>query len=165
MVVLGIDPGLANTGYGVVRGAGSRIEALAWGTITTPAKQPVEQRLLTLNQGLAAVIAEHAIEGAALESFFVHPVSTTAMGMAAARGALLVACAQAGIAVTEYTPNQIKQSVTGNGRADKDQVRAMVTRLTKAVADTDHAADALAAAICHASAGPLQAAIGVRRGR
>ena len=75
------------------------------------------------------------------------------------------ACAQAGIAVTEYTPNQIKQSVTGNGRADKDQVRAMVTRLTRAVADTDHAADALAAAICHASAGPLQAAIGVRRGR
>ena len=165
MVVLGIDPGLANTGYGVVRGSGSRIEALAWGTITTPPKQAVEQRLLTLNQGLAAVIAEHDIEGAALESFFVHPVSVTAMGMAAARGALLVACAQGGIAVTEYTPNQIKQSVTGNGRADKDQVRAMVTRLTRAEADTDHAADALAAAICHAAAGPLQAAIGVRRGR
>jgi crossover junction endodeoxyribonuclease RuvC len=67
--------------------------------------------------------------------------------------------------VTEYTPNQIKQSVTGNGRADKDQVRAMVTRLTKAETDTDHAADALAAAICHASAGPLQAAIGIRGGR
>jgi crossover junction endodeoxyribonuclease RuvC len=165
MVVLGIDPGLANTGYGVVRGAGSRIEALAWGTITTPAGQPQEQRLLALHDGLAAVIAAHEIDGAALESFFVHPVSTTAMGMAAARGALLVACAGAGLAVTEYTPNQIKQSVTGNGRADKQQVRAMVTRLTKADADTDHAADALAAAICHASAGPLQAAIGVRRGR
>ncbi len=165
MLVLGIDPGLANTGYGVVRRVGSRIEALAWGTIRTPARQPVEQRLLTLNEGLMAVLAEHPVDGAALESFFVHPVSTAAMGRAAARGALLVVCASAGIAVTEYTPNQIKQSVTGNGRADKYQVRAMVTRLTKAETDTDHAADALAAAICHASSGPLQAAIGIRGGR
>ncbi len=165
MVVLGIDPGLANTGYGVVRGTGSRIEALAWGTIRTKAGEPQEQRLLALCEGLAAVIAEHPVEGAALESFFVHPVSTTAMGMAAARGALLVACARSGVAVTEYTPNQIKQSVTGSGRAGKEQVRQMVVRLSGADPDTDHAADALAAAICHAAAGPLSAALGVRRRR
>ncbi len=165
MIVLGIDPGLANTGYGVVRGSGSRIEALAWGTIRTLPTQALEQRLLALHDGVAAVIAEHPVDGAALESFFVHPVSTSAMGMAAARGALLVACARAGVAVTEYTPHQVKQSVTGNGRAPKDQVRAMVVRLTRIEPDTDHAADALAAAICHAAGGPLQAAIGVRRGR
>lgn len=165
MIVLGIDPGLANTGYGVVRRAGSRMEALSSGTIRTAAGTPPEQRLLALHDGLAAVLGETPVDAAAIEAFFVHPVSTAAMGMAAARGALLVACAEAGLAVAEYSPNAIKQSVTGNGRAGKDQVRAMVARLTGVEAESDHAADALAAAICHASAGPLQAAIGVRRGR
>lgn len=162
MIVLGIDPGLANTGYGVVRGSGSRVEALAWGTLRTTPRQAVEARLLTLNEGLAAVLAEHSVDAAALESFFVHPVSTSAMGMAAARGALLVACARAGVGVTEYSPNSLKQAVTGNGRADKHQVRSMVSRITRVDPGTDHAADALAAAICHVSCGPLQAAIGAR---
>lgn len=165
MIVLGIDPGLANTGYGVVRRAGSRMEVLAHGTIRTKASTPTEDRLLALHDGLAAVIAEQDPEVAAIESFFVHPVSKAAMGMAAARGALLVSCAQAGLAVAEYTPTAIKQSISGNGRAGKDQVRAMVTRLTGVDADTDHSADAIAVAICHAAAGPLQAAIGVRERR
>ncbi|MSO44767.1 MAG: crossover junction endodeoxyribonuclease RuvC [Thermoleophilia bacterium] len=165
MTVLGIDPGLANTGYGVVRRAGARMEAVTWGTIRTTASTPIEIRLLALHDGLAAVLAANPVDSASIEAFFVHPVSTAAMGMAAARGALLVACAEAGIAVTEYSPNAIKQSVTGNGRADKQQVHAMVQRITGATAEGDHAADALAVAICHASAGPLQAAIGVRRGR
>lgn len=162
MIVLGIDPGLANTGYGVVRRAGSRMQVLAHGTLRTAASAPTEQRLLALHDGLVEVVHAHGPDAACIESFFVHPVSTAAMGMAAARGALLVACAQAGLSVAEYTPTAIKQGVTGNGRAGKDQVRAMVTRLTGVETRTDHAADAIAAAICHASAGPLQAAIGIR---
>ncbi|MGA0069417.1 MAG: crossover junction endodeoxyribonuclease RuvC, partial [Miltoncostaeaceae bacterium] len=97
MIALGIDPGLANTGYGVVRRAGSRMEVLAHGTIRTKAATPTEERLLALHDGLAVVIAEHRPEVAAIEGFFVHPVSKAAMGMAAARGALLVSCAQAGL--------------------------------------------------------------------
>lgn len=162
MIVLGIDPGLANTGYGVVRRAGSRMQVLAHGTLRTAPSTPTEQRLLALHDGLVEVVTTHGPEVACIESFFVHPVSNAAMGMAAARGALLVACAQAGLAVAEYTPTAIKQGVTGNGRAGKDQVRAMVARLTGVETGTDHAADAIAAAICHASAGPLQAAIGIR---
>ena len=165
MIVLGIDPGLANTGYGVVRRAGSRFEVLSHGTIRTKASTPTEERLLQLHDGLAAVIRATPVESASIESFFVHPVSKAAMGMAAARGALLVACAKAGLAVTEYTPTAIKQSISGNGRADKHQVRAMVSRITGVETDTDHSADAIAAAICHASAGPLQAAIGIRERR
>ncbi len=165
MIVLGIDPGLANTGYGVVRRAGSRMEVLDHGTLRTRPSTPTEERLLALHDGLAGVIAANDADVAAIEAFFVHPVSKAAMGMAAARGALLVACAHAGLTVAEYTPTAIKQAVTGNGRAGKDQMRAMVTRLTGIDADTDHSADAIAAAICHASAGPLQAAIGIRERR
>jgi crossover junction endodeoxyribonuclease RuvC len=165
VIVLGIDPGLANTGYGVVRRAGSRFEVLAHGTVRTKASTPTEERLLQLYEGLAAVLAATPVDAASIEAFFVHPVSTASMGMAAARGALLVSCAKAGIAVTEYTPTAIKQSITGNGRADKHQVRGMVTRITGVDADTDHSADAIAAAICHASAGPLRAAIGIRERR
>lgn len=165
MIVLGIDPGLANTGFGVVRRAGSRFEVLVHGTVRTKPSTPTEQRLLALHDALASVIAGTPPDAASIEAFFVHPVSKASMGMAAARGALLVSCAQAGIAVTEYTPTAIKQSVTGNGRADKDQVRAMVERITGVATDTDHAADAIAAAICHATAGPLQAAIGIRERR
>ncbi len=165
MIVLGIDPGLANTGYAVVRRAGSRMEVLAHGTLRTGASTPPEERLLALHDGLAGVVAEQHPDVAAIEAFFVHPVSKAAMGMAAARGALLVSCAQAGLAVAEYTPTAIKQAVTGNGRAGKEQVRGMVARLTGVETQTDHAADAIAVAICHASAGPLQAAIGVREQR
>jgi len=165
VIVLGIDPGLANTGYGVVRRAGSRMEVLAHGTLRTRAATRTEERLLALHDGLAEVIAGHAPDVAAIEAFFVHPVSKAVMVMAAARGALLVSCAQGGLSVAEYTPTAIKQAVSGNGRAGKDQVRGMVTRLTGVDADTDHAADAIAVAICHASAGPLQVAIGVRERR
>lgn len=162
MIVLGIDPGLANTGYAVVRRAGSRMEVVAHGALRTTPSMPTAERLLALHDGLVEVVGAHGPEVACIESFFVHPVSKAAMGMAAARGALLVACAQAGLSVAEYTPTAIKQAVSGNGRAGKDQVRAMVARLTGVETRTDHAADAIAAAICHASGGPLQAAIGIR---
>jgi crossover junction endodeoxyribonuclease RuvC len=162
VIVLGIDPGLANTGYAVVRRAGSRTEVLAHGTLRTAPSTPTEQRLLALHEGLAGVIGETGAHEAAIEAFFVHPVSTSAMGMAAARGALLVSCARSGLAVSEYTPTAIKQAVTGSGRAGKDQVRAMVARLTGVEAGTDHAADAIAAAICHCASGPLREAIRIR---
>ena len=165
MIVLGIDPGLANTGYAVVRRAGSRMHVEAQGTLRTRAATPMEERLLALHDGLSEVIAANAADVASIEAFFVHPVSRAAMGMSAARGALLVACARAGLGVAEYTPNVIKQSITGTGRAGKAQIEAMVTRLTGVQAHTHHAADAIAAAICHASAGPLQAAIGIRERR
>ena len=110
MIVLGIDPGLANTGYGVVRRAGSRMEVLDHGTLRTRPSTPTEERLLALHDGLAGVIAANEADVASIEAFFVHPVSKAAMGMAAARGALLVACAHAGLAVAEYTPTAIKQA-------------------------------------------------------
>jgi crossover junction endodeoxyribonuclease RuvC len=100
---------------------------------------------------------------AAVEAWFVHPVSRAAMGMAEARGAILVALARAGTRVVEYSPNEIKQAVTGHGGADKAQVRAMVGRLAGCGPASDHEADALAAAICHLHSAPLAAA--VRRGR
>lgn len=157
---MGVDPGLANTGIAVLVGQGSRLRAEVLITVTTSPKTPHAERLLALHTAVADVIAAHAIESAAVESWFVHPVSKSAMGMAEARGAILTAIAAAGVDVTEYSPNAIKQAVSGSGRADKAQVRAMVTRLTGAEPTTDHAADALAAAICHASARPFAAAVG-----
>ena len=159
MLVVGVDPGLASTGWAVVEGSGSRLRAVAFGTLRTSPRTPQAERLLALHDGLAAVLREHPVGGAAMEAWFVHPPSKAAMGMSAARGALLVALAQAGVAVQEYSPNAVKQAVTGNGRADKDQVRAMVARIVGADPGTDHAADAMAAAVCHAAAGPLRAAM------
>jgi crossover junction endodeoxyribonuclease RuvC len=112
---------------------------------------------------VAAALARHDVRAAAIEAWFVHPVSRAAMGMAEARGAILVALATGGVPVTEYTPNTIKQAVTGHGGAGKAQVRAMVLRLAGTDGGSDHAADALAAAICHASAAPLREAIRGRR--
>ena len=108
---------------------------------------------------MTGLAERHPIEAAALEAWFVHPVSRSAMAMAEARGAILAALAGAGVAVTEYAPNTIKQAVTGVGSADKRQVRAMVGRLAGAEPGGDHAADALAAAICHMSSAPLRRAI------
>jgi crossover junction endodeoxyribonuclease RuvC len=158
-VVIGVDPGLASTGWAVVEGRGSRLRAVAWGTLRTSPRTPQAERLLALNQGIAEVLAAHACASVAMEAWFIHAPSRAAMGMSAARGALMVAMARAGLAVVEYSPNAVKQAVTGNGRADKAQVRAMVSRLTGVDPGSDHAADAMAAAICHCAAGPLQAAV------
>lgn len=161
--VIGVDPGLASTGYAVVVGSGTRLEVIALGTIRTSSRTPHPERLRTIHDGVAALAADHGVRAAAVESWFVHPVSRAAMGMAEARGAILVALARAAIDVTEYAPNSIKQAVTGQGGADKAQVRAMVRRLAGADPEGDHEADALAAAICHLSSAPLRGAI--RRAR
>jgi crossover junction endodeoxyribonuclease RuvC len=133
--------------------------AVAHGTLRTSPRTPHPERLRSLHDGIAAILAGHAVDGAALESWFVHPVSRAAMGMAEARGAILVALASAGCAVREYPPTEIKKAVTGTGSADKAQVRAMVGRLCGVVASSDHVADALAAAICDLHRAPLRAAI------
>ncbi|MGD9571039.1 MAG: crossover junction endodeoxyribonuclease RuvC [Thermoleophilia bacterium] len=158
-VVIGVDPGLASTGYAVLAGPPSRPRPVAVGTVRTSPRTPHPERLRTLHDSIAQLVGAHAVEAAAIESWFIHPMSRAAMAMAEARGAIIVALAIAGVEVVEYSPNTIKQSVTGSGRADKAQVRAMVARLTGAAPETDHAADALAAAICHMSSAPLRGAI------
>jgi crossover junction endodeoxyribonuclease RuvC len=158
-VILGIDPGLASTGWALVSRSGSRLRVVDAGTLRTSPRTAHPERLRALFDGIGAVIAGHAVRGAAIESWFVHPVSTSAMGMAEARGALIVAVAAAGIELVEYPPTQIKLAVTGSGRAGKDQVRAMLGRLTGHDPEGDHAADAIAAAVCHLHREPLRAAI------
>lgn len=158
-MILGLDPGLANTGWALVDRHGSRLIVHDSGTFTTSPRTDHVQRLADLFDCVTDVLAVGGVTGAAIESWFVHPVSTAAMGVAEARGALLVAVSRAGVDVAQYPPTEIKLSVTGSGRADKDQVRGMVTRLTGARPATDHAADAIAAAICHLHRAPLQAAV------
>lgn len=158
-MILGIDPGLASTGWAVVVREGSRLRVLEHGMVRTSPRAEHAARLRALHDGIAELLVRHAVSGAAVESWFVHPVSRAAMGMAEARGAIMVALAGAGVAVTEYAPNAVKQGVTGQGRADKAQVRAMVARLVGVEPPTDHVADAMALAICHLGSGPLRAAI------
>ncbi|MBJ7454941.1 MAG: crossover junction endodeoxyribonuclease RuvC [Thermoleophilia bacterium] len=162
-MVIGIDPGLASTGYALIAGPPSRPRVVAIGTVKTSPRTDHPLRLRALHDAIADLCCDHPVEAAAIEAWFVHPVSRSAMGMAEARGAILVALAGAGVDVVEYSPNTIKQSVTGSGSADKVQVRTMVQRLTGTAPETDHAADALAAAICHMSSAPLRGAI--RRAR
>jgi crossover junction endodeoxyribonuclease RuvC len=158
-VILGIDPGLASTGWALVERSGSRLRAVDCGTLRTTPRTPHAERLRALFDGVTEVLARGPVGGAAVESWFVHTVSRSAMGMAEARGAVLVAIAAAGVEVVEYPPTEIKLAVTGSGRAEKDQVRAMVARLTGHGARDAHAADAIAAAICFLHREPLRAAI------
>jgi crossover junction endodeoxyribonuclease RuvC len=162
-VILGIDPGLASTGYAVVDRFDGRLRAVDFGVIRTDSRVDHPERLQFIYARVTQIIEAHEIDAAAIESWFVHPVSRAAMGMAESRGAVQVAIANAGIPIVEYSPNTIKQSVTGSGRADKDQVRAMVKRLTGVEAGSDHAGDAIAAALCHLASASLNDAI--RRAR
>ncbi len=158
-MILGIDPGLANTGWALVDRHGSRLIVHDTGTIRTSPRTDHVERLRIQFDTITDILATGGITGAAIESWFVHPVSTAAMGTAEARGALLVAVAAAGVDVAEYPPTEVKMSVTGNGRASKDQIRSMVHRLTGAEPSTDHAADAVAVAVCHLHRAPLGRAI------
>jgi crossover junction endodeoxyribonuclease RuvC len=155
--VLGIDPGTAACGYGIVHGSGGRLRAVCHGWWRTPAGQAPELRLRTIYDGVTALIAEHAPEAVALEESFVGADARTALSVGQARGAILVAAAGAGLACSEYAPARVKQSVCGYGRADKEQVGRMVKAILalEAIPTPDHAADALAVAICHALAPPL----------
>ena len=157
--VVGIDPGLAACGYGVVEasGAGSRAHAVAFGCWQTEAGLPVALRLRELFLALTELLARQEPEAVALEESFVGPDARGALSVGQVRGALLVACAKAGVACAEYPPARVKQAVCGYGRADKQQVQQMAKAILglEATPTPAHAADALAVAICHALAPPL----------
>ena len=153
MLVLGVDPGTAITGYGLVRHApdGDRLEAAAYGVITTPSDWAMPQRLQKIYQDLTILIREHHPTEAAVEQLFFSRNVKTALAVGQARGVVLLSLADRGLSVHEYTPLQVKQSVVGYGRAEKAQVQELVRLLLglEAVPQPDDAADALAIAICH----------------
>jgi crossover junction endodeoxyribonuclease RuvC len=159
--VIGIDPGTAACGYGIVYENDGRLRALEHGWWTTSARERPELRLKTIFDGVADLIARYAPDAVALEESFVGADARTALFVGQARGAVLVACAHAGVECAEYSPARVKQMVCGYGRADKAQVQKMVKALL-ALEDEPkptHAADALAVAICHALAPPLLKAV------
>ena len=151
MLIIGLDPSLSCTGWGVIRREGNRLSHVANGQIKTDPKAALAQRLVTIDAGLAAVIAEYRPEAGAVEEVFVNvnPQSTLKLGQA--RGVCLLALARAGLPVAEYATRLVKKAVVGTGRADKAQVQAMLKVLLPGVtlAGAD-AADALAVAIAHA---------------
>lgn len=151
MLVLGIDPGLATTGYGLVREVDGGLQAVAHGVIKTPAGRPIATRLQQLYRELADLIRRHDPTEAAVEELFFSRNVRTAMSVGQARGVALLALADADLNVTEYTPLAIKQAVSGFGGADKIQMQTMVKMLLKldSIPRPDDAADALAVAICH----------------
>ena len=157
MKVVGIDPGTANCGYGIVHESGGRLRAVCHGSWSTPAGARPEARLRTLFEGVAGLIAEHAPDAVVLEESFVGVDARTALSVGQARGAVLVASALADIPCAEYAPARVKQAVCGYGRAEKAQVQRMVRSILglKAIPTPNHAADALAVAICHALSPPL----------
>ncbi|MBC7337791.1 MAG: crossover junction endodeoxyribonuclease RuvC, partial [Clostridia bacterium] len=167
MLVLGLDPGLATTGYGLVAGDGRDMRYIAHGVFRTAANQPVAQRLMSLHDQLAELLARYRPDVAVVENLFFATNVRTAMNVGQARGVLLLTLAQAGLAIAEYTPLQIKQSVTGYGQADKIQVQQMV-RILLNLAETprpDDAADALAASICHHHSARMQTLLDEYRGK
>jgi crossover junction endodeoxyribonuclease RuvC len=155
--VIGIDPGTANCGYGIVHESGGRLRAIGHGSWSTPAGEPLALRLRTIHEGVAALVAEHAPDAVALEESFVGADARIALSVGQARGAVLVAAALAGVDCAEYAPARVKQAVCGYGRAEKAQVQRMVKAILAlpAVPTPHHAADALAVAICHALSPPL----------
>ena len=158
VVVIGIDPGAANTGYGVVLARGRALAALDGGVIETSASEPLERRLARIHAGIADLISEHEPEAMAVEDIFFGQNARTAFSVGQARGAVLLSAGMAGIPCYSYTPQAVKQAVCGNGRAEKGQVQRMVQALLTLdeAPEPDHAADALAVAICHANGAPMR---------
>ena len=149
--ILGLDPGLASLGWGVIRVSGSRLTFVASGTVTSPATVALADRLVRLHSALREIILAEVPCSVGVEETFVNKDQRSALKLAHARAIALLAPAQEGIPVSEYSPNLIKKSVVGSGHAGKDQVRLMVERLLPgAEIGSDHAADALAVAIAHA---------------
>ncbi|MDC7239857.1 MAG: crossover junction endodeoxyribonuclease RuvC [Spirochaetales bacterium] len=153
--ILGIDPGLAHAGWGLIEHDGIRSRYIAHGVIKTDSKTPAADRLLCLYEGLSKVIEEYKPAAAGIETLYFAKNVSSAMPVAEARGVLMLCLAKYGLKVGEYTPIQIKQAVVGNGRAEKAQVQSMVALLLKLKEPPkpDHAADALAAALCYAHTG------------
>lgn len=161
MIVLGLDPGTADTGYGVVESAGSRLRALASGVIKTRAGAPLEQRLAEIHGAVADLLERHRPAAVALEELYFGANVRTAFAVGQARGVMLLAAGQRLTPARSYTPQQVKAAVCGHGRAGKPQVASMVARLLGLGAPPcpDHAADALAVAICDLNRAPLARAV------
>ena len=161
VVVLGIDPGTASTGYGVVARRRGRLVALDGGVIETRAGAPAERRLADIHARVADLLDEHDAEFVALEELYFGANVRSAFAVGQARGVVMLAAGQRGIGCAAYTPQQVKAAVCGTGRADKDQVGRMVQALLSLPEPPrpDHAADALAVAICHANHAPLAMAV------
>ncbi len=162
MLTLGIDPGTATTGYGFVASAGDRLTLVECGVVATPADESLPQRLQTIYAGLTSLIRLHHPDSVAVEELFFSRNVRTALAVGQARGVALLAAAHAGLPVYEYTPLQVKQAVAGYGRADKEQVQAMVRVLLglDRIPQPDDAADAIAIAICHLFSFGLQQRLG-----
>lgn len=160
MLVLGIDPGTATTGYGLVREAESGdLQMVEYGVILTPAKMALEQRLLMLYERLQEILLLHHPQVAAVEKLFFSRNVTNAIAVGQARGVVMLGLAQKGMAIAEYTPMQVKQAVSGYGGADKLQVQMMVQSILQLeeLPKPDDAADALAVALCHLQSYRMQA--------
>ena len=155
MVILGIDPGLAIVGWGVIDYDKNRFRTIDFGSLQTPAGEATETRLVNIYSGMQELIKRYKPSCMAVEELFFNTNITTGIRVSQARGVILLAAAQAGIEIAEYTPLQVKQAVAGYGRADKHQIITMVTRLLglREPPKPDDTADALAIAICHAHCG------------
>ncbi|MGH3009010.1 MAG: crossover junction endodeoxyribonuclease RuvC [Gaiellaceae bacterium] len=157
MKVIGIDPGTAACGFGIVHESGGRLKGMGHGCWSTPAGEDVALRLKTIYDGVAGLITEHTPDAVALEESYVGADARIALSVGQARGAVLVAAANAGVDCTEYAPARVKQAVCGYGRAEKAQMQRMVKMILglSDIPTPNHAADALAVAICHALSPPL----------
>jgi crossover junction endodeoxyribonuclease RuvC len=154
VIVLGIDPGTARLGYGLVERQGSALTMLDYGCLETVNDRPLEQRLLLIHEGLTDLIETHRPQAVGVERLFFNKNTRTAMAVGQARGVVLLTAAEHGLPVFEYGPHEVKLAVTGYGRAPKDQVQRMV-QLVLSMTDVprpDDAADALAVAVCTAHA-------------
>jgi crossover junction endodeoxyribonuclease RuvC len=159
--VLGIDPGTANTGYGVVERRRGRLVARDGGVITTAPSVAPERRLAAIHARIVELLDEHDVGFVAIEDLYFGANARSAFAVGQARGVVMLAAGQRGLACAAYTPQQVKGAVCGSGRADKDQVQRMVQALLALThpPTPDHAADALAVAICHHNRAPLQEAL------
>ena len=152
MVILGIDPGLAIVGWGLIESVGGNVRPLAYGAITTPAHTDIEARLLMIQNDLETLINKYKPDEMAVEELFFNTNITTGIAVAEARGVILCTAHKLGVKISEYTPLQVKQAVVGYGKAEKHQVISMVTNILKLKKPPkpDDTADAIAIAICHA---------------
>ncbi len=163
MRILGIDPGVAIVGYGVIEYNKNQFKVVDYGKITTPAHTPLPKRLKLVYDGMTQLVETFKPDVVAMEELFFNTNVTTAIAVGHARGVLVLGAENAGVHVSEYTPLQIKQAVTGYGRADKNQVQQMVKMFLNltVVPKPDDTADALAVAICHAHSASLSDKLGI----
>ena len=165
MIIMGIDPGFAITGYGVVKYEGNKFSVLEYGAVTTEASMKLSQRLLVLYNDMEKLIEKFKPEAIAIEELFFNKNIKTALNVGHGRGVAVLAAAKLGVDIYEYTPLQVKQSVVGYGRAEKAQIQQMVKAILNlsAIPKPDDVADALAIAICHGNSHRMGAILGCNK--